>query len=99
MIEHVTIILVGPYIEDGIFKSISSRTGTKWSKNVQKKQQISVDHLHNSIIENSTSTIFTYEHLLNKVTESIQEAMDSIKKQIPIEHECQQNKSVILFFL
>jgi hypothetical protein len=91
----ITHILDGNFIESGVFRSVTSRQGTKWSEPVhrnhkEKKQLLTTKRLRFPTMENQRMVDQVVKHAMGIVKTSTQTAIDLTHNQIPV--DCLQHR-------
>ena len=86
----ITHILDGDYIESGVFRSVKSRQGTKWSepvrrKHTERRQFRTTKRVRFPTTENQRMADQVVETAMGTVKASIQTAIDLTHSQMPVE--------------
>ena len=93
----ITHILDGNYIESGVFRSVKSRQGTKWSepvrrKHKERKQFPTTRRLRSPTMGNQRMAGEVLRNAIGMVKTSIQTAIDLAHTQMPVECLQQRDK-------
>ena len=88
---------MGNYIELGLFQSVRSRAGTKWSRTLRHKRKETqiTSQMQNTYIKPTAgqrSSKQTAEEIVTKVKIFIKDGIDRANKEIPIECLDERNK-------
>ena len=95
-----THILDGNYIESGVFRSVKSRQGTKWSEPVRRKHEErrqfpTAKRVRFRTMETQQVADQVVETAMRTVKASIQTAIDLTHNQMPVECLPRREKNVV----